>query len=84
MLIPYILLCKYFNLPLKTYLINVFSKCGLDKRKEIIFDQLNPSYSKYYKKEEIEKELTDAGFVNLKFYHRHGYSWTVLGENLIV
>jgi hypothetical protein len=32
-------------------------------------------------KKEIEKELTDAGFVNLKFNHRHGYSWTVVGEN---
>ena len=22
-----------------------------------------------------------GGFVNLKFHHRHGYSWTVTGEN---
>ena len=77
---PYIFLCKYLNLPLKNYLIKVFSKCGWSKRKDIIFDQLNPAYAKYYKKEEIEKELISAGFVNLKFYHRHGYSWTILGE----
>ena len=34
------------------------------------------------KKNEIEKELLDAGFVNLKFHHRHNYSWTVVGENI--
>ena len=36
----------------------------------------------YYQKHEIEKGLLDAGFVNLKFHHRHGYSWTVVGENI--
>ena len=77
---PYILLCKLFNLPLKKYFLEVFNKCGWKKRNDIIFDQLNPAYAKYYKKEEIKKELLDAGFINLKFYHRHGYSWTVLGE----
>ena len=29
-----------------------------------------------------EKELLDAGFVKLKFHHRHGYSWTVVGEKI--
>ena len=61
----YIILCKFLNLPLKKYFINVFNKCGWKKRNDIIFDQLNPAYSKYYKKEEIEKVLTDAGFINL-------------------
>lgn len=78
---PYILLCKFFNLPLKNYFLKVFNLCGWRKRVDIIFDQLNPAYAKYYKKHEIEKELTDGGFVNLKFHHRHGYSWTVTGEN---
>ena len=80
LIVPYIFLCRYFNLPLKKYLIKVFDKCGWEQRKYIIFDQLNPLYSKYYKKEEIEKELIDSGFTNLKFHHRHGYSWTVVGE----
>ena len=79
---PYIFLCKFFNLPLKKYFLEVFNKCGWVKRNDIIFDQLNPAYAKYYKKKEIEKELLDAGFVNLKFYHRHSYSWTVLGEKV--
>jgi SAM-dependent methyltransferase len=79
---PYIYLCKFINLPMKNYWLKVFNKCGWQKRKDMIFDQLNPSYAKYYKKNEIEKELLDAGFVNLKFHHRHNYSWTVVGENI--
>ena len=79
---PYIYLCKFINLPLRNYWLKVFNKCGWQKRKDMIFDQLNPAYSKYYKKNEIEKELLDAGFINLKFHHRHGYSWTVVGENI--
>jgi len=79
---PYIILCKFFNLPLKNYLLKVFNKFGWLKRNDVIFDQLNPEYAKYYKKEEILKELTDAGFSNLTISHRHGYSWTVVGENL--
>lgn len=79
-LVPYIFLCKYLNLPLKNYFIKVFSLCSMKTRKEIIFDQLNPTYAKYYRKQEIEKELIKGGFINLKFYHRHGYSWTVIAE----
>ena len=81
-LVPYIFLCKFINLPLKNYFICVFSKFNWQRRNHVIFDQLNPNYSKYYKKSEIEKELTDAGFINLKFYHIHKYSWTVIGENI--
>ena len=74
---PYIYLCKFINLPLKNYLIKVFSKCGWKERKYIIFDQLNPEYAKYYKKEELKQLLKKNGFNKLEFYHRHKYSWTV-------
>ncbi len=79
---PYIFLCKFLNLPLKGYLLKVFNKFGWAKRNDVIFDQLNPEYAKYYKKEEILQELTDAGFSNLIISHRHNYSWTVVGENI--
>ena len=82
LILPYIFLCRFLKLPLKNYFLKVFSKFGWKKRKDAIFDQLNPAYAKYYKKHELEKELTDAGFVNLKFHHRHNYSWTVVGENI--
>jgi len=78
MIEPYIFLCRFINLPLKEFLLNVFSKCSWKRRKYIIFDQLNPEYSHYYKKEELVYELEKAGFSNLRFYHRYNYSWTVV------
>ena len=75
---PYIFLCRFIKLPLKGFLLNVFSKCSWKRRKYIIFDQLNPEYAHYYKKEELIYELEKAGFSNLKFYHRYNYSWTVV------
>lgn len=75
---PYIFLCKIFPLPLKKYLIEVFNKCSYLNRNYIIFDQLNPSYAKYFKKEEIYELLKDSGFKKIDLYHRHGYSWTAI------
>ena len=77
-LLPYIFLCRHFPLPLHDYLVNVFSKCGMEKRKFIIFDQLNPTYSKYYTERELISTLTAAGFRNIVTYHRHSYSWTAV------
>ena len=76
----YIYLCKYFNLPLKKYIVNVIGKCSFEKRKYIIFDQLNPSYSKYYTKDEVNNLLDKAGFKKIQILHRHGYSWTAVAE----
>ncbi len=75
---PYIWLCRVLPLPLRGYLLNVFGKCGWQKRKYIIFDQLNPAYAKYYRREELESLLRSAGFAEIEFYHRHGYSWTAV------
>ena len=35
------------------YMLKVFGKCSFEKRNYIIFDQLNPSFSKYFKKQEL-------------------------------
>ena len=75
---PYIYLCKIFPLPLKKYFIEVFDKCNYVNRNYMIFDQLNPSYAKYFKKEEIYQLLKDSGFKKIELYHRHGYSWTAV------
>ena len=75
---PYIFLCRFINLPLKGYFINVFSKYSWKRRNQVIFDQLNPVYAHYYKREEIQELLSKAGFENLKFFHRHKYSWSVV------
>jgi SAM-dependent methyltransferase len=80
LLLPYIFLCRYLPLPMRDYLLNVFAKCGMQKRKYIIFDQLNPSYVKYYMKNELIEIMTEAGFHGIEIYHRHGYSWTAIGR----
>ena len=76
----YIFFCKYLNLPLKKYMINVLKKCSFEKRKYIIFDQLNPSYSKYYTKQDVETLLTKSGFKKFEIFNRHQYSWTAIAE----
>lgn len=76
----YIVLAKVFPLPLKAYMINVFQKNSWQKRNYIIFDQLNPSFAKYYKKSELESLVKNAGFSILDIIHRHGYSWTIICE----
>ena len=76
----YIFLCKFISLPLKDYLLNVFTKCSFSKRNYIIFDQLNPSFSKYFKKEEISQLMKISGFKEVKLYRRHKYSWTIISK----
>ena len=71
-------LSKIFNLPLKEYFNEIFNKCEFEKRNYIIFDQLNPSFSKYFKKSELENTLKKSGFKILKIRHRHKYSWTAI------
>jgi hypothetical protein len=66
---------------MRDYLLNVFAKCGMQKRKYIIFDQLNPSYVKYYMKNELIEIMTEAGFHGIEIHHRHGYSWTAIGRS---
>lgn len=76
----YIFLCNFIPLPLKKYMINVFSKFSYEKRNYVIFDQLNPSYAKYFKKEEIYDLLKNNRFKKIKLYHRHKYSWTAIAQ----
>jgi SAM-dependent methyltransferase len=76
----YMHLCHFISLPLRGYLLAVFEKMAPDKRRLIIYDQLNPAYAKYYKKEEVENLLSEANFKDIKLHHRHGYSWTAVGK----
>ncbi len=75
----YIRLCHRFPLPLREYLLSILEKMSPEKRRLIIYDQLNPAYAKYYKRQEAIKLLEGGGFVNVRVHHRHGYSWTVIG-----
>ena len=76
----YIFLCKYLNLPLRIYILNVIKKCSFEKRKYIIFDQLNPSYSKYYTRKDVVTLLSKSGFNKFEIVNRHQYSWTAIAE----
>ena len=51
-----------------------------DKRRLVIYDQLNPAWAKYYTKEEAESLMHRNGFEKVTLYHRRIYSWTVVGE----
>ena len=77
-LVPYIFLCRHLPLPMRDYLISVFAPCGMEKRKYIIFDQLNPTYAKYYTESELVGLLKAAGFRDVVTHHRHGYSWSAI------
>jgi hypothetical protein len=58
----------------------VFERFSLGKRRLAIYDQLNPSYAKYYSQKEAKGLLEEKGFKNVLVHHRHGYSWTVIGS----
>jgi SAM-dependent methyltransferase len=76
----YIALCRILPLPMRDYMRNVVGKFSRSVRRLTIYDQLNPAYSKYYSRNEAVALLANQGFANVQLYHRHGYSWTVLGQ----
>jgi SAM-dependent methyltransferase len=78
-LTAYIGLCRVLPLPMRSYMRSVLAKFPRSVRRLTIYDQLNPAYAKYYTRAEAEALLSDAGFVDVQLYHRHGYSWTVSG-----
>ena len=62
------------------YMRNHVALLDTDSLLITIYDQLNPSYSKYYKKEEALQLLTvQKGINNIEIHHRHGYSYTLMG-----
>jgi 2-polyprenyl-3-methyl-5-hydroxy-6-metoxy-1,4-benzoquinol methylase len=67
-------------LPLRHYLQTVYGRLAPDKRRLVIYDQLNPAYTKYYREAEVRSLLEQNGFSNVRTHHRHGYSWSVTGE----
>lgn len=80
MLLGYIALCRVFPLPMRKYMINLLGKYTYSPLWLTVFDQLNPAYAKYYRRDEALALLADAGFTGVECHHRHGYSWTVAGR----
>src|SRR4051794_27093543 len=78
-LTAYIAACRLLPLPMHEYMTGVLAKLPQSVRKLTVYDQLNPAYAKYYRKSEAEHLLRAAGFASITAYHRHGYSWAVIG-----
>ena len=77
----YIPLARVLPLPLRRYAVDVLGRLSPDKIRLVIYDQLNPAYAKYYKRQEVIDLFARAGFAEIEVYHRHGYSWAVKATN---
>jgi len=75
----YIAACRWLPLPMRDYMRNTLARVSRDKRKLTIYDQLNPTYAKYYRADELRSLLERAGFENVRLHNRRGYSWTAAG-----
>ena len=75
----YILACRYAKLPLRDYMLDVFARLTREKRRLTLYDQLNPSYVRYYARREISELLETCGFADVRTADRRGYSWTAVG-----
>lgn len=79
-LAAYRIASKILPLPLRPYLNHVLWPMAPDKRRLVIYDQLNPAYARYYRRDEIVALFEQAGFRNVAVHHRHGYSWSIVGQ----
>jgi len=77
----YMKICQAIPLPLpmRRHLVNVMAKYSHRQRFLVVFDQLNPSYARYYTGAEVRDLFERNGFTNVELYHRHGHSWAVRG-----
>lgn len=75
---PYIFACRFLPLPLRDYLLGVYARVSRSKRRLTLFDQLNPSYVRYYGRQELTQLLLRCGFRDVRLHDRRGYSWTAV------
>jgi SAM-dependent methyltransferase len=76
----YIVACRFIRLPMWRYMRGQLAKLPLSARRLTVYDQLNPAYAKYYRRDEAIALLTAANFKDVEIYHRHGYSWSVIAQ----
>ena len=75
----YIAACRWLPLPMHRYMRRVLRQLTMRQLVLNVFDQLNPTYAKYYTQSEASELLENAGFTEVTTHHHHGYSWTVRG-----
>jgi len=71
-------IAKVLPLPLRGYMREFVDRVDDYTLKHVIYDQLDPHYAKYYRRQEALDLVEKAGFTDVQLYHREGYSWTVL------
>jgi SAM-dependent methyltransferase len=71
-------LSKFLPLPLRGYFASYVDRIDNHTLQHVIYDQLNPHYAKYYRRGDVIALLEDAGFVDIRLYHRQAYSWTAV------
>lgn len=76
----YAYICNLLPLPMADYMRGYYSKLDRYTRKLAIYDQLNPKISHFYSHNELKLLLETCGFIDIRFYHRLGYSWSVIAR----
>jgi SAM-dependent methyltransferase len=76
----YIALCRWLPLPLRDYARHTLARVSRDKRRLTLYDQLNPTYVRFYRGDELRELLAAAGFREIRLHHRRGYSWTAVAS----
>ena len=62
----YMRLCRVLPLPLRDYLVNVLARFTPEKRRLVIYDQLNPTHAHYHSRAEAEELLLASGFTDVR------------------
>jgi len=75
---PYGFLCKFFPLPLRKYFVTMFNKFSFKHKSYVIFDQFNPSFYKYFSKQELTEVLEEKGFKVESLVNTVGHQYTVV------
>jgi len=74
----YIVACRWLPLPLRDYMRRVLARVSREKRRLTIYDQLNPSYVRFFRRDELVGLLERCGFADVRVHDRHGYSFTAV------
>lgn len=75
----YIVACRKFRLPMNEYMRECLDKLTADKRRLVIYDQINPRWARYYSQQEVRDLLEKNGFKDVRLHARLGYSWSATG-----
>jgi SAM-dependent methyltransferase len=75
----YVAACRVAPLPMRKYMVEHLGKLPPRARLLTVYDQLNPTFARYYKESQARELFTAASFSDVRLNHRHGYSWSVVG-----